>query len=134
MHNASHGGTGVSKQEHHRDTQPQPQTQNKTFSLTPSSFFSFLSLVVVLHHSPPHFSPLSLSLSLSSSPDSQNSYSYSPLQQKDSMNSGPSDGNESAPLLNTRFRDVRKEREQDRKSNRSLCKMFATHRHEKKLN
>lgn len=50
------------------------------------------------------------------------------------MNSGPSDGNESAPLLNTRFRDVRKEREQDRKSNRSLCKMFATHRREKKLN
>ncbi|KFH63548.1 hypothetical protein MVEG_10957 [Podila verticillata NRRL 6337] len=31
------------------------------------------------------------------------------------MNSGPSDGNESAPLLNTRFRDVRKEREQERK-------------------
>ncbi|KAF9316838.1 hypothetical protein BG003_001498 [Podila horticola] len=31
------------------------------------------------------------------------------------MNSGPSDGNESAPLLNPRFRDLRKEREQDRK-------------------
>ncbi|KAG0030737.1 hypothetical protein BGZ82_007306 [Podila clonocystis] len=32
------------------------------------------------------------------------------------MNSGPSDGNESAPLLNPHFRDVRKERAQDRKT------------------
>ncbi|KAF9338027.1 hypothetical protein BG006_000607 [Podila minutissima] len=31
------------------------------------------------------------------------------------MNSSPNDGNESAPLLNPRFRDLRKEREQDRK-------------------
>ncbi|KAG0359459.1 hypothetical protein BG005_000763 [Podila minutissima] len=32
------------------------------------------------------------------------------------MNRSPSDGNESAPLLNPRFRDLRKEREQDRKT------------------